>query len=103
MLGLPLGKFIGIGGFCGLAVKLGVARLPHGVSWAHLLGAAWLGGIGFTMSLFISQLAFTDPAQLELAKIGILSGSLIAALLGLCWLLACTAKPQPGPAAARAS
>ncbi len=93
-LGLVLGKFIGIGGFSWLAVRLGWARLPPGVTWPHLLGAAWLGGIGFTMSLFISQLAFVDPAQLELAKIGILLGSLIAALVGLSWLLVCTSKPN---------
>ncbi len=92
--GLVLGKFVGIGGFSWLAVKLGMARLPLGVTWPHLLGAAWLGGIGFTMSLFISQLAFVDPAQLELAKIGILLGSLIAALVGLSWLLVCTSKPN---------
>lgn len=94
MLGLVLGKFVGIGGFSWLAVTLGLARLPHGVGWPQLLGAAWLGGIGFTMSLFISQLAFTDPAQLELAKIGILFGSLVAALVGLTWLLACTSAPR---------
>jgi NhaA family Na+:H+ antiporter len=91
-LGLVLGKFVGIGAFSWLAVKLGMARLPPGVAWPHLLGAAWLGGIGFTMSLFISQLAFQDPAQLELAKIGILLGSLLAAFIGLAWLLACTSK-----------
>ena len=91
-LGLVLGKFVGIGSFSWLAIRLGVARLPPGVAWSHLLGAAWLGGIGFTMSLFISQLAFQDPAQLELAKIGILLGSLLAALIGLAWLLACTSR-----------
>jgi Na+:H+ antiporter, NhaA family len=91
-LGLVLGKFIGIGGFSWLAVKFGIARLPSQVKWMHLLGAAWLGGIGFTMSLFIAQLGFTEPEQLEQAKVGILLGSLVAALLGLAWLLACTGK-----------
>jgi Na+:H+ antiporter, NhaA family len=94
-LGLVLGKFIGIGGFSWLAVRFGIARLPDQVRWSHLLGAAWLGGIGFTMSLFISQLGFTDPEQLEQAKVGILFGSLVAALLGLAWLLACTGKARP--------
>jgi Na+:H+ antiporter, NhaA family len=93
VLGLVLGKFIGIGGFSWLAVKFGIARLPAQVRWPHLLGAAWLGGIGFTMSLFISQLGFTDPEQLEQAKVGILLGSLIAATVGLAWLLVCTGKP----------
>jgi Na+:H+ antiporter, NhaA family len=96
-LGLVLGKFIGIGAFSGLAVGLGIARLPSQVRWSHLLGAAWLAGIGFTMSLFISQLGFTEPEQLEQAKVGILFGSLVAATVGLAWLLACTRKAQPTP------
>ena len=96
-LGLVLGKFVGIAGFSWIAIKLGVARLPPEVTWPHVLGAAWLGGIGFTMSLFISQLAFEDPQRLELAKIGILCGSLLGALIGLAWLLVCTSnrrRPQ---------
>ena len=96
-LGLVLGKFIGIGGFSWLAVRFGIARLPAQVRWSHLLGAAWLGGIGFTMSLFISQLGFTNPEQLEQAKVGILFGSLVAAALGLAWLLACTGKQPRSP------
>ncbi len=87
MLGLVLGKFIGISCFSWLAIRLRIARLPAGVGWWHLLGAAWLAGIGFTMSLFISQLAFKDPVLVEHAKIGILFASFIAALLGLIWLL----------------
>jgi Na+:H+ antiporter, NhaA family len=87
MLGLVLGKFGGISCFSWLAIKLKIARLPAGVGWQHLLGAAWLAGIGFTMSLFIGQLAFKDPALVEQAKLGILFGSLIAACLGLIWLL----------------
>jgi Na+:H+ antiporter, NhaA family len=69
-----------------------VARLPSGVEWRHLLGAAWLGGIGFTMSLFIGQLAFRDPLYVEQAKLGILLGSAISAMIGLAWLLAVGAK-----------
>ena len=88
MAGLVLGKFAGIGVFSWLAVKSGLARLPKGVGWRHLLGAAWLGGIGFTMSIFISQLAFTELAQVEQAKLGILLGSAIAAAIGLVWLIA---------------
>jgi len=85
-LGLLLGKFAGISGFSWLAIRLGVGRMPPEVEWRHLLGAAWLGGIGFTMSLFISQLAFDNPNHLELAKIGILFASLASALIGLAWL-----------------
>ena len=87
MLGLVLGKFIGISCFSWLAIRLKIARLPAGVGWRHLLGVAWLAGIGFTMSLFIDQLAFKDPVLVEHAKIGILFASLIAALIGLIWLL----------------
>lgn len=85
-LGLVLGKFIGISLSSWIAVRLNIARLPHGVQWRHLLGAAWLGGVGFTMSLFISQLAFTGHNLQEEAKLGILLASLIAAIIGLTWL-----------------
>lgn len=91
--GLVLGKFLGITGFSVLAVKLGLGRLPAGVGWPQLMGAAWLGGIGFTMSLFISQLAFSDPAFAEQAKLGILLASALATAIGLGWLLAVTRRP----------
>ena len=97
-LGLVVGKFVGVGGFSFLAVKLGWARLPAGVEWRHVLGAAWLAGIGFTMSLFIAQLAFADPAMVEQAKIGIVFGSAVAALVGFVWLWAATrAVKRSGP------
>jgi NhaA family Na+:H+ antiporter len=86
--GLVLGKFTGIALFSWLAVRAGIGRLPAGVAWRHLLGAAWLGGIGFTMSLFIAQLAFTDASTIEQAKLGILIGSAISAFAGLIWLFA---------------
>jgi NhaA family Na+:H+ antiporter len=86
ILGLVPGKFLGIGGFSWLAVRFGIARLPSGVRWRHLLGAAWLGGIGFTMSLFISQLALGDPLLVEQAKLGILVASAVSATVGLIWL-----------------
>ena len=92
VLGLPLGKFIGIAGASGIAVRLGWARLPAGVRWRHLLGGAWLGGIGFTMSLFISQLAF-DAAHAELAKVGILCASFASALMGIAWLVLSARSP----------
>jgi NhaA family Na+:H+ antiporter len=84
--GLVIGKFAGISLFSWVAVRFGLARLPSGVRWAHLLGAAWLAGIGFTMSIFISQLAFGDPALVEEAKLGILLGSALSAVVGLAWL-----------------
>lgn len=93
--GLVLGKFIGISAFSWLAVRLGIGALPAGVSWRQLTGAAWLGGIGFTMSLFISQLAFADPVAAEQAKLGILVASALAAAIGLAWLLLATRRPAP--------
>jgi len=70
-----------------LAVVLGLARLPEGVGWRHVFGAAWLGGIGFTMSLFISQLAFhVRPDLMEDAKFGILAASAASGVVGLVWL-----------------
>jgi len=86
MLGLVFGKFIGISGFSWAAVKLGVCNLPSGVGWRHLLGVAWLAGIGFTMSLFIGQLAFDSPVLVERARLGILAASVVSAVLGLTWL-----------------
>ncbi len=90
VLGLVFGKFFGITLGSWLSIRIKLATLPPGVSWKHLLGAAWLGGIGFTMSLFISQLAFTTLTMREEAKLGILLGSLLAALLGLGWLFFAT-------------
>jgi NhaA family Na+:H+ antiporter len=84
--GLVLGKFAGIALFSWLAVRAGIARLPSGVRWQQLLGAAWLAGIGFTMSLFISQLAFQDGEEMEAAKLGILVGSALSAAIGVAWL-----------------
>jgi NhaA family Na+:H+ antiporter len=84
--GLVVGKFAGISLFSWAAVRSGIARLPAGVQWKHLLGAAWLAGIGFTMSLFIAQLAFSAPAMVEQAKLGILLASAISAGIGLAWL-----------------
>ncbi len=92
-LGLVLGKFLGISLFCWLGVSLKLGRLPRGVSWMHLLGAAWLGGIGFTMSLFIGDLAFDDPLLISQAKLGILLASAASAAVGLVWLYL-SAKPE---------
>lgn len=94
--GLVFGKFLGISLFSWLGVRLGLGRLPAGVKWRHLLGAAWLGGIGFTMSLFISQLAFPNAALADQAKLGILSASLMAAIIGLSWLYFAAAKSRAG-------
>ena len=87
--GLVLGKFIGISLFCWLALKLGFGRLPEGVRFSQICGVALLAGIGFTMSIFIAELAFgQDPQLLLPAKTGILFASLIAGVGGYLWLRA---------------
>ncbi len=77
--GLVLGKQIGITLGAAAVVRLGLASLPAGVGWRHVYGAAWLGGIGFTMSLFIATLAYGEgAAELALAKVGVLAASIVA-------------------------
>ena len=93
--GLVAGKFIGVSLFSWIAVRLGWARLPSGVEWKHLTGAAWLAGIGFTMSLFISQLAFANTEVVEQAKLGILLGSALSAVIGLVWLYCAGSRAAP--------
>jgi NhaA family Na+:H+ antiporter len=82
VLGLVIGKPLGITGAAFAAVRLGLGALPEGVGWAALHGCAWLGGIGFTMSLFIATLAFDGTALLDSAKVGILGGSLLSGIAG---------------------
>jgi NhaA family Na+:H+ antiporter len=81
-VGLVVGKLVGISGATLLAARSPLGRLPSGVAVRHVVGAAALGGIGFTVSLFITGLAFSDEALQAQAKIGILAGSLLAAVLG---------------------
>jgi NhaA family Na+:H+ antiporter len=95
-LGLLIGKQIGIVGMAFIAVKAGIATLPEGIGWRKIHGLSLLAGIGFTMSLFIGGLAFADPAQVDAVKVGVLAGSLIAALLGYFMLKA--ALPDEAPA-----
>lgn len=90
--GLVVGKFLGISLFSWAAVATGVGKLPTGVTWAHVLGVSCLAGIGFTMSLFISDLAFAQPEQVEEAKLGILLASIIAGAVGYAWLRWATRK-----------
>ncbi|MEA3370575.1 MAG: Na+/H+ antiporter NhaA [Campylobacterota bacterium] len=85
--GLILGKVAGIAGVSWLAVKLGIAKLPEGSSMSQVFGVAFLGGIGFTMSIFVADLAFLGDKELIFqAKIGILAASLFAGLFGYFWL-----------------
>ena len=93
IFGLIIGKQIGITLLSWLVVKSKLADLPEGVTWRHIYGVSWLAGIGFTMSLFISALAFGDPPALETAKSGILVASLIAGIVGFL-LLRGTSQPE---------
>lgn len=80
--GLFIGKQIGVFGFTYATVKLGLAKLPQGVTWMHIYGLACLAGIGFTMSLFIGGLSFNDPALAADVRLGVLAGSTLSAILG---------------------
>ena len=98
--GLALGKPVGIVGFTWLAVRAGLAKLPARTDWRTMMGLGLLGGIGFTMSLFIAGLAFKDaPALLDQAKLGVLAASVAAAPLGLA-CMASALKASSGRATA---
>ena len=81
-LGLLAGKFIGVFGASRIMLRLGLGKLPEGMTIRHLAAMSILAGIGFTMSLFIADLAFEDPTSILEARIGILLSSMIAALTG---------------------
>ncbi len=94
MGGLLLGKILGIAGFSYIAIKLGFGSLPAGTTFPQIIGVSLLGGIGFTMSIFIAELAFMQqPELLLMAKTGVLFASLFAGILGYIWLLKTTTKP----------
>jgi NhaA family Na+:H+ antiporter len=86
--GLVLGKLLGIAGATFLALRLGWGTLPTGMRRGQVWGIAAIGGIGFTVSLFIAQLAYDDPSTINLAKVGIFAGSLLSGLLGALLLIA---------------
>lgn len=92
LVGLIVGKQLGITLAAWLVVRSGLASLPAGVTWQHIYGAAWLGGIGFTMSLFVGDLAFGESPALAFAKIGILLASLVAGIGG--YLILRSVKPR---------
>jgi NhaA family Na+:H+ antiporter len=86
-LGLVVGKIAGISLFAFAGVRLGLGRLPDGTGWLHLVGLAAVAGIGFTVSLFVTELAFSDRGLIDLAKVGIFIGSLAAGLIGAALLV----------------
>jgi NhaA family Na+:H+ antiporter len=92
-LGLAAGKPLGVTLLCLAAVAIGICRLPSDLKWPHVIGAGLLGGIGFTMSIFIAQLAFADnPEALNASKTALLLASLAAGVLGYLWLRAVGAR-----------
>jgi Na+:H+ antiporter, NhaA family len=97
VLGLVVGKAVGIAGASALALATGLARLPSGVRFSHLAGASIVAGIGFTVSLFIAELAFDDTSLVDGAKVGILVASVIAGLLGWGVLRASPAVEDKSP------
>jgi NhaA family Na+:H+ antiporter len=100
-LGLIAGKQLGVFGITYVMVKSGMSRMPHGANWMHIYGVACLAGIGFTMSLFIGSLSFSDAAMMNQVRLGVLSGSAISALLGAAaLLLAGREKEEPQTEAA---
>jgi len=93
IIGLVFGKVLGIAGTALLFVKMGIAQLPRGAKNAHVIGVGLLGGIGFTMSIFIAELGFKgEDEMLIMAKTGVLFASLIAGVLGYLWLFFFTKK-----------
>ncbi len=101
--GLFLGKQIGIFASTWAAVKLGIGEMPQGANWRHIYGVALLGGIGFTMSLFIGTLAFPEPSFAAAVRIGVLVGSLASAVFGIVVLWGSPSALRPGDVARSSS
>ena len=100
LVGLLLGKPIGVAGFAFLAVLSGLSRLPEGATWSGMVGIGLLAGIGFTMSLFIANLAFVEQVLLAQAKMGVLTASVVASLVGLALLSRALPRREPRVGAA---
>lgn len=92
--GLTAGKVVGVFGMTWLAVKVGIGRLPTGVTWPHVLGVSLLAGVGFTVSIFISSIAFDDRALIDLAKMGVFSASVLAGVVGYVFLRMAGGSPR---------
>jgi len=103
VLGLVVGKPVGIVAMSMLAVRTRLASLPEGVGWRHVVGAGCLSGIGFTMALFIGGLAFTDDALVGATKTGILAASLVSAVVGLAILRTGPRATAPQPSSGSSS
>lgn len=98
MAGLVLGKPLGVMALCYVAVGIGWCRLPAGLNWRHIMGAGMLGGIGFTMSIFITQLAFaTSAAEINASKMAVLVASVVAGICGYGWLMIMSKREVRAP------
>jgi len=95
VLGLGLGKVMGISLFSFVGQKIGVSKLHRSIRWRHIFGMGMIAGIGFTMSLFITKLAFTDTDMIKISKISILFASMISAIIGLIILFFTKPKKLP--------
>jgi len=95
IVGLVLGKLAGVAGAIALVTRLGIGRLPDGITTRHILGMAGIAGIGFTVSIFVAGLAFDDPGTTDQAKIGVLIASVIAAAVGSVILMRGTTDVTP--------
>ena len=93
VVGLVVGKFVGVAGFTWLAARLRVARLPEGATWSGIVGVSALAGIGFTVSIFITDLAFAGTTLEDQAKIAILAASVLAAAIGSALLVTLSRRP----------
>lgn len=94
LFGLVIGKPLGILLFSFIAVYFNISQLPNNIDWKHIIGVGFLAGIGFTMSIFVSLLAFNSPDLIKFSQIVVLLASLIAALLGVLWFLFILKKPR---------
>ena len=95
VFGLLAGKIIGVTGAAWLAVRFGLGRLPDDVRWRHVFGLSILAGIGFTVSLFVTGLAFDDEASQSAGKIGVLIASVVAAVVATLVLRGSSPQPEP--------
>ncbi len=97
IMGLVLGKFIGISGTCWLGLRVSIGHLPTGVNLQHVIGASLIAGMGFTMSTFIATLGFdTQQENLHIAKTAIMIASVLAAVIGVLYIRIIATKHQPG-------
>ena len=94
-MGLLVGKTVGISAFTWVAVRTGLGRLPAGSTWRHIVGVASVAGIGFTVALFITALAFTDQVIADQAKVGIFAGSILAGIVGVAIFKTARSTPEP--------